>query len=114
MMQELPITLSDLNFQEEVLNSKCPVLVSLEAEWSATCRIIDPILRKISVELSGIAKIGKLDVEKNRVGDNLPCKSLPAFLFYNHGELVDIRFGLASSDELKSMILKLSSNSYEG
>ncbi len=102
-----PLTINDKNFKEEVLEANCPVLVTLEAEWSGTCMIVNPILERISSELSGLAKIGKLDIEKNEVGEKLPCKSLPAFLVYNKGEIVDIRYGLTTSMELKSMILRL-------
>lgn len=108
-MKDRLLIINDDNFGEEVLGSTCPVLVFLETEWSATCRIADPILKNISRELDGMAKIGKLDVEKNKIAKKLPHHSLPAFLIYNKGEIVDAKFGLTAFDELRSMILKQSS-----
>ena len=42
--------ISDKDFEEQVINSKIPVLVDFWAEWCGPCKVIGPILEEISEE----------------------------------------------------------------
>jgi thioredoxin 1 len=61
-----PITITDDNFETEVLKSENPVLIDFWAAWCGPCRIIAPIVEELASEYSGKAKIGKLDVDDNQ------------------------------------------------
>jgi len=43
---------TDLSFQQDVINSDKPVLVDFWAEWCGPCKMIGPALEEISDELS--------------------------------------------------------------
>jgi thioredoxin 1 len=58
-----PITLTDDNFSAEVLYSDVPVLVDFWATWCGPCRMIAPIVKELSGEYEGKAKVCKLDVD---------------------------------------------------
>ena len=56
------IELTADNFEEEVLNSKVPVLVDFWAEWCMPCRMMAPIVDDISEERDDI-KVGKVNID---------------------------------------------------
>ncbi|HLC50537.1 MAG TPA: thioredoxin domain-containing protein, partial [Candidatus Nanoarchaeia archaeon] len=56
------LDLSKDNFDKEVAQSKIPVLVDFWAPWCGPCRMVGPILEKISSEYSKKLKFSKMNV----------------------------------------------------
>lgn len=63
-MQELQ-HVGEGNFQEEVLESKTPVLVDFTAVWCGPCKMLEPVVKQLAADLDGKAKVVKLDVDEN-------------------------------------------------
>ena len=59
------VHLNDLNWDEEVLKSDVPVLVDFTAVWCGPCKVLNPIIEKLSTELDGKVKVGKLDIDES-------------------------------------------------
>lgn len=59
-----PYSISESQFQDEVINSKQAVLVDFYAEWCQPCKTLSTILTKIGESKNGSLKIVKLDVMK--------------------------------------------------
>ena len=90
------VTLTDQNFQEEVLNSGEPVLVDFWAAWCGPCRIIAPVIEELAGEFEGRAKIAKMDVDENpQIPMNFGIRSIPTLLFFKDGKVVDQLVGAA-------------------
>jgi len=87
-------TITDDNFEDEVLNSNLPVLIDFWAIWCGPCKMIAPIVEELSTEYDGKAKIGKLDVDSNQqTSIKYGVRSIPTLLIFKGGELVETIIG---------------------
>ncbi len=104
------LTLTDKNFEEEVLKSEQPVLVDFWAEWCHPCRIVGPIIEELATEYSGKLKVGKVDVDANQVANNYGIMSIPSILLFKNGKVVKTLVGAQSKDNYKKEIDSVLSN----
>ena len=82
-----PITITDENFENEVINSAEPVLIDFWATWCGPCRMIAPIVEELAGEFNGKVKIGKLDVDNNQqTSINYGVRSIPTLLIFKGGK----------------------------
>lgn len=101
-------TLTDDNFEDEVLNSEDPVLVDFWATWCGPCRQIAPIVEDLADEFEGRAKVGKVDVDENpQVAQQYGVRSIPTLLFFNDGEVQEQVVGASGKKPLKDTLEEL-------
>ncbi|MEZ4774085.1 MAG: thioredoxin [Bacteroidia bacterium] len=92
-----PITITEQNFEEVVLNSDKPVLIDFWAAWCGPCRAIAPIIEDLANEMDGNAVIGKVDVDDNRnIAVKYGIMNIPTLLIFKDGQVVDKQVGLTS------------------
>ena len=83
------VTLTQDNFQSEVLQSATPVLVDFWAEWCGPCKMMAPALDELATEFAGKAKIAKLNVDDQQaLAVNYRVSSIPMFLVFKGGQVV--------------------------
>jgi len=100
-------TLSDANFKEEVLSSDIPVFVDFWAPWCGPCQMMGPIVEELAHEYEGKIKIGKLNVDENpSASGQYKVLSIPTFLVFKNGEVVDQMVGGVPKEKLKEMLDK--------
>jgi thioredoxin 1 len=100
-----PVTLTDDNFESEVLKSDKPVLVDFWAEWCGPCKMIAPTIVELAGEYSGKVKVGKLDVDSNQlIAGKLNIRSIPTLLIFKGGKVVDQIIGAVPKQRIKEKL----------
>ena len=65
-------------------------VVDVWAAWCGPCRMISPIVDRLSTKYQGKAAFGKLNADDNaETAQQLGVMSIPTLLFYKSGKLVD-------------------------
>ena len=101
-------TLTDTNFQAEVLQAQQPVLVDFWAEWCGPCRMLGPVMEKIAGVNAGRIIVGKMNVDEN---PNTPQKygvqGIPTVIFFKDGEVAKQLVGYQTQDKIQKAIDEL-------
>lgn len=83
------VTLTDANFDGEVLKSDKPVLVDFWATWCGPCKIVEPTVEQIAKDFEGKIKVGKVDVDANQeLASRYAVMSIPTFMIFKGGQPV--------------------------
>lgn len=95
------MTISDDNFENEVLKSDKPVLIDFWATWCGPCRTIAPIVEEIALEYNGKVKVGKLDVDNNQqTAIKYGVRSIPTLLVFKNGEVKETIIGAVPKGQI--------------
>ena len=98
---------TDDNFEAEVLQSETPVFVDFWAPWCGPCQQMGPLVDELAGELGDSVKIGKVNVDENQVtAGKYSVMSIPTFLLFKGGEVVDTVVGGVPKTKLQEMIQK--------
>lgn len=94
----------EANFHDIVLKSNIPVLVDFYTDWCGPCQRLSPILEELAVEVPD-ARIVKVNVDQNPgLASEYGVSSIPSLKLFKNGAVVEQVVGLASKDQLRSML----------
>ena len=96
------------NFKAEVEDFVGLVLVDFFALWCGPCQLMSPILEEIIKENKDQKiKIGKFNIDENQeIADQYSVMSIPTFLVFKNGKVVDKKIGYGDKEEIEQLIAK--------
>ena len=99
------VSVTDDNFDTEVLKSSKPIVVDFWAEWCGPCTQIAPTLEEISDEMADQVIIAKHNIDNE---PNSPTKygvrGIPTMLLFKDGELKATKVGATPKSDIVSWI----------
>lgn len=94
------------NFNKEVMESEIPVLIDFWAEWCTPCKMMSKVVEELEEELKGTIKVGKVNVdEETKLATKYGIMSIPTFMIFKNGEVVQTKIGMQDKEELKKMLI---------
>lgn len=98
-------TVADDTFEAEVVQSNVPVLVYFTAAWCGPCKQMSPVVDEIAGKSGEGVKVVKVDVDANPdVASNLGIRSVPTFMIFKGGEVIDRKVGAQPKYKLEQWI----------
>lgn len=105
MASDKIVTVTDQNWEQEVLKSDQPVLVDFWAQWCGPCRMVAPVLEQLAGEMEGKVRIAKLDVDSNQqTAYQFQVSSIPTFILFKDGQMADRMMGAMPKSAFENFI----------
>lgn len=81
-------TVTDVDFQTNVIESDKPVLVDFWAPWCGPCRMVAPVLEEIAKERGEDLQIVKLNIDENpQTAAKYQVMSIPTLILFKDGDV---------------------------
>lgn len=101
----MPVSITQDNFEQEIKQSKLPVVLDVYASWCGPCQQMTPIIDELEKEMGARYKFAKLNVDEAReLSIKFGIISVPTFLFLKDGNVKGKETGYMSKETLKEKI----------
>lgn len=98
------ITITNKNYDEEVMHSDKPVLIDFWASWCGPCRMMSPVIDEIAEENPDI-KVGKVNVdEEQELAMKFNVMSIPTIVAIKNQQVVGTTIGVTPKEEVLKMV----------
>lgn len=98
------MSVSNKNFEEEVLKSDKKVLIDFYADWCGPCKMLSPIVEEFANNNNDV-KVVKVNIDDNQeLAVKYGVSSIPTLIVIENGEIKNIRVGLMSKSEIEELV----------
>jgi putative thioredoxin len=104
------VEVTDASFEQVVIegSKERPVVVDLWADWCGPCKSLGPILERVADERGGAFLLAKLDIDANRVGQELlaavQSQGIPTVVAFRDGAPVSMFIGAYPEDAVNDFV----------
>jgi thioredoxin 1 len=109
MMSQQKAGVVELNSSsfDNFLKTDLPVVVDFWADWCMPCRIMGPVMEELARDYAGKALFGKVNVDQDAaIAGRYGIMSIPHFLIFKNGTLVDKIVGAVGRGPLENALKK--------
>ncbi len=100
-----PINVTDVAFEKAVLQNPLPVIVDFWAPWCGPCKMVTPMLEKISKEMGEKLIIAKVNTDENpQWATQYGVQGIPTLLFVFGGKIIHRQVGALPEKMLREAV----------
>ncbi len=106
-MSEHAVDVTTDTFEREVIeaSNSTPVVVDFWAPWCGPCRVLKPILEKLSAEYGGKFKLAKVNSDENQeIASAYGIRSIPDVMAFKDGKPVSHFLGAVPESQVRAFI----------
>jgi putative thioredoxin len=104
------VEVTDATFEQVVIegSKERPVVVDLWADWCGPCKSLGPVLERVARERAGAFLLAKLDIDANRVGQELlsavQSQGIPTVVAFRDGTPVSMFIGAYPEEAVNDFV----------
>jgi thioredoxin 1 len=104
-MNKSVITITDAEFETEVLQAEQPVLVYFWASWCGPCQLMSPVMNLAAATYSDRLKVVKMEIDPNPVTvKQYQIEGVPALRLFKGYQLLESTEGVINKEKLLSLL----------
>jgi len=97
--------INEAGLDDELVQSKEPILVDFWAPWCGPCRAMSPAVEAAAENLKGDAKVYKLNVDDNpAVSPRFNLRGIPTLILFKDGREANRLVGLSSREQIETLV----------
>src|SRR5262245_31455832 len=104
-MSEYIRNLTEAGLNEELIQTKQPILVDFWAPWCGPCRAMAHALEAAAQKLANDAKGFKINVDENpSVAPRFNIRGIPTLILFKNGQEANRLIGLSSEEQIEALV----------
>jgi thioredoxin 1 len=97
--------LNEAALDNELSQSKEPILVDFWATWCGPCRAMSPAVEAAAEKLAGDAKVFKINVDDNpSVSPRFNLRGIPTLILFKDGREMNRLVGLSRREQIEALV----------
>ena len=112
MTEKKPMSITDDQFEGQVLKHQGISVVDFWAPWCGPCIQMAPALESFTASNASKVTVYKLDVDENpKTAERFEIRSVPTIIFFKDGQVQHVSRGTMSATSLQNKLNELLSSS---